>query len=168
MTSLSRLSILFLLLVDVSGVAGQQITAFSDDIYGSDPDLCNGRLYIFYVPSNTKGNQFFTDRQFDIGSATLRGVNYTDLLLNYDIYNHQLILKYTTNTGGVNQIIISDAWLEKFGFKGLDFEIITTQFLEKRIFQVLGNGPFRILYYWRKDLNLDSSVGATNLVFQIL
>ena len=79
MISLSRLSILFLLLVDVSGVASHQITTFNDDIYGSDPDLCNGRLYIFYVPSNTGRNQF---PQFETGSGTICGIIYKDLMRN--------------------------------------------------------------------------------------
>ena len=158
---------MFLLLVDVSGVAGQQITAFSDDIYGSDPDLCNGRLYIFYVPSNTGGNQFFTDPQFETGSVTIRGIIYKDLMLNYDIYNQQLILKYGIKTGVVCKLIVSDAWLESFNFKGLDFKMIATQDTLKQIFQVIGTGPKHILYHWKKTLEPESTFGATNLAFSI-
>ena len=42
-------------------------------------------------------------------------------MLNYDIYNQQLILKYKNNIGAANLIIISDAWLESFSFKGHKF-----------------------------------------------
>ena len=149
----------------VSQVSAQQKGAVADEIYGSDPLLINGKYYTFFPPLNTGGNQFFADPQFEPGSVTIRGVTYTDLLLNYDIYNQQLILKYKNNIGAANLIILSDAWLEKFSIKGIDFEMIPVQDTLKRAFQVLGSGTSRILYYWRKDLKLDSFYGAKNHIF---
>jgi hypothetical protein len=168
MISLWRIKTIILLLfihVTVAEIAAQQTITEIDKIYGSDPLLYNGKVYIFYPPINTGGNQFLSDRQFETGSVTLRGVTFNDRLLNYDIYNQQLILKCKTNAGFANQIIISDAWLETFTFKGLKFKIISTQDTLKRIYQVLGTGPDYILYYWMKNLKLDSYFGATNHTF---
>lgn len=167
MISSSRLGLLVLLLVTVSGVAAQQTSIDTYDVYESDPLLYNGKLYTFYLPVNTGGTQFLLTRQFEVGSVTLRGVTYTNLMINYDIYNQQLILKIKFKTGVINQIIVSDAWLEKFSFSGLNFEIISNQSIQKRIFQVLGNGPIRILYYWKKDLELVSFLNPTNQVFSV-
>jgi hypothetical protein len=160
-----RTIISFLLLFKLSGISAQQSGIKADDVYGSDPLLYNGRYYTFFLPSSTGGNQYFFGRQFENGSATIRGVIYNDLKLNYDIYDQNLILQYKNNIGANNLIIISDAWLESFSFRELNFEIISSQDTLKRIFQVLGTGPVRILYYWEKKLKLDNIQGSKNYVF---
>jgi len=146
-------------------ISAQQSGIKTDDVYGSDPLLYNGRHYTFFLPSSTGGNQYFSGRQFENGSATIRGVIYNDLKLNYDIYNQQLILQYENNIGAANLIIISDAWLESFSFRDLNFEIISSQDTLKRIFQVLGTGSVRILYSWEKKLMLDNIQGSKNYIF---
>ena len=165
MASLLRIVLFISLLTAVSGVAAQQTSIVTDQVYGSDPLLINGKCYTFFPPLSTGGNQFFADTRFEAGSATIRGVTYTDLLLNYDIYNQQLILNYKSSTGAANPIIVSDAWLEKFSFKGINFEMISIKDTLKQMFQVLGTGSNRILYYWKKDLELDSFYGAKNHTF---
>lgn len=160
-----RIILSIFLLAAVSVVDAQQSSNSKDEIYGSDPLLYNGRFYTFFPPLNTGGSQFFTDSQFEIGSVTLRGVTYTDLLLNYDIYNQQLILRHKNITGGTNLIIVSDAWLEKFDFKGKKFEVISIQDTVKRIFQVLGSGPNLLMYQWNKGLLLGNFNGDKKHVF---
>jgi hypothetical protein len=149
----------------IAGAVAQQANNITDPVYGTDPLLINGKYYTFFLPSNTDGNQYFTDPRFDTGSVTIRGVTYTGLLLNYDIYNQHLILNYKNNIGAHNLITLSDAWLEKFNFRGFDFELISIQDSLKRIFQVLGTGQNRILYYWTKALSLDGFHGAINHTF---
>lgn len=153
------------LLTTVTFVAAQQSSTSNNEVYGSDPLLYNGRFYTFFPASNTGGNQYFTNNQFEIGSITLRGVTYTDLMLNYDIYNQMLILKHKNLSGGTNLIIISDAWLEKFDFNGKKFEVIAIQDTVKRIFQVMGSGPNLFMYYWKKDLILENFNGGKNHIF---
>lgn len=165
MSILSRIVFFIFLLFAFSEVNAQQQTTGSDNVYGSDPLLYNGKFYTYYPPLGTEGNQYFTDRIFETGSAIIRGVTYNDLLLNYDIFNQQLVLKYKQNTGANSLIIISDAWLTAFNIGGLDFEIITAPDTVKQIFQVIGKGPARILYYWEKELELNNMIGAQNYVF---
>jgi hypothetical protein len=162
MISLSRIVLFFLLLLTASGVTAQKSPADFNDIYGSDPLLYNGRFYTFYPPLSTTGNQYLFELQFESGSVILRGTSYPDLLLNYDVYNQQLILKYKINTGAIYHIIVSDAWLESFSFRGMNFKLISTQDTTKKIFQVLGSGPKYIFYFWKKELNLDSFIGTIN------
>jgi hypothetical protein len=165
MTFLYRAIILFILFFNLSGISAQQSKITLANVYGSDPSLYNGRFYIYFLPLNTKGNQYFSDPRFEKGSVTIRGVTYNDLELNYDIYNQQLILQYQDILGATSLIIISDAWLESFSFRGLNFEIISSQDTLKSIFQVLGSGRYLIFYHWIKELNLESFQGSQNHMF---
>jgi hypothetical protein len=148
-----------------SYISAQQVVISPDDEYGYDPLLFNGRYYTFLPPFNTGGTQYFSDNLFETGSVSIRGVNYTNLSLNYDIFNQQLILQYKNKLGAENRIIISDAWLEGFSMKGINFEVMVAQDTLKKIFQVLGAGPDHVFYHWRKDLILDSFHGAKNHIF---
>jgi hypothetical protein len=165
MTLLFRLVISLLFIFKLSCISAQQFRTGVDDVYGFDPSLYNGREYAFFPPLNTGGNQYFSGTGFESGSAKIRGVTYNALILNYDIYNQQLILKYKNSLDVPTLIIISDAWLESFSIKGLNFEIISSQDTLKRIYQVLGSGPNRILYYWQKKLKLNSNEGSKNYFF---
>jgi hypothetical protein len=131
----------------------------------SDPVLINGRLYVFHPPYGTGGDQFFSGREFSDGTVMVRGLAYSGLKLNYDIYNQQVILKYDSNKGAVNQIIMSDGWLESFTLGGLAFQLINTGTGKKEIYQVIGDDNIRVLYSWRKKLELSQMHGATNHVF---
>jgi hypothetical protein len=165
MTLSERLVLLLFMLLSVSVVTAQKVSISTEKVYGYDPLLYNGRYYTFLPPLNTGGNQYFTGQQFENGSVTIRGISYSDLAINYDLYNQQLILKYRNRLGASTLIIVSDAWLESFSFRNMRFEVIAAQDSLKKIFQVLGNGPIKILYYWGKKLNLDDFLGAKNFVF---
>lgn len=165
MCLLYRRAIWLILLLNFSGISAQQSGQRFDDVYGSDPLLYNGRHYTFFLPFNTGGNQYFSGTRFEKGSVTIRGVTYNDLELNYDIYNQQLIMQYKNNLGAASLIIVSDAWLESFRLENLNFEIVTSQDTLKRIFQVLGTGPNRIFYSWKKELNQESFQTAQNHFF---
>jgi len=145
----------------------QQIFNIADPVYGSDPLLVNGRYYNFFPPPKTDGNQYLADPQFEKGSLTIRGETFSDLMLNYDIYNQQLLLTFRNNAGADNLIVISDAWLEKFNFRGMNFEMIAFQDTVKSIFQVIGSGPDRIGYIWKKNLEPDRFHGARYYSFSL-
>lgn len=157
---------LFLWFVMASADA-QQTFNIADPISGSDPLLINGRYYSFFPPPNTVGNQYLADQQFETGSLTIRGKTYPGLALNYDIYNQQLLLSFRNKSGADYLIIISDAWLEKFSLRGMDFELIPIQDTVKRIFQVIGSGPDRIGYKWKKELEPDSFHGSRHYSFSL-
>lgn len=76
-----------------------------------------------------------------------------------------MILQYETYEGARKQIVLSDAWLEKFSLGNSHVEMLALQDSIRRIYQVIGNGPYRVLYSWRKDLTLDIKYGATNYIF---
>jgi len=162
------LYILFLLFAVGLQNAGAQVPhSDSDRIFGFDPLLYNGRVYSFFVQPGTEGTQFI-DAEFDTkGNTTIRGTTYKDLVLNYDIYNQQLILKYTNALGSTSLIELSKAWLEMFEINGRHFEIITESDTSKRICQVIGNGRYSVRYYFYKELLPDTRSSSRKYVFSV-
>jgi hypothetical protein len=165
MINIFRVVLFFLLLVPVSETTAQQIILAADNVYGSDPLLYNGRLYTAFYGMNAENNQYLASSQFEPGSVTLRGVTFTDLLLNYDIYNQQLLLEYTGNPGLTSVIILSEAWLETFSIKDKKFRIFPVSDEVNRIYQEIGSGQTRILYFWKKYLQFDNTIGKSKRTF---
>ncbi len=136
-----------------------------DDKYGLDPMLYNGRFYTYFYPSGTKGSPFLIGSTYQPGSAILHDRFYSDLLLNYDLINQQVVLRYTTSEGGVRHIVLPDGWLKSFAIGNTHFEIRPDEKAIERIFQVIGNGPNAIYYGWRKELKLDTRTGSQTYIF---
>jgi hypothetical protein len=153
-------SLLVLMLFPISEkLISQDAISPLDRVYNLDPLLYNGKKYSYFLPPGTGGNQFLFSPDFFTGDVTIKGRRFDRVTLNYDIYNQQLLLQYTNETGSFEIIEISKTWLESFRLGDMEFKY--TSFEEgPRFYQVLGNGPICILYYWRKDLKLDASYGA--------
>jgi len=99
------------------------------------------------------------------GALTVRGVTYTNLTLNYDICNQQLVLKYLNSLGSSSLVAISDAWLESFTLGDRYFEIISEASTGKRIYQVLGNGNEKVMYYQSREMLIDNAKSYKNYYF---
>ncbi|GEM_PF-332636 len=163
-----NLRIVLLLLLILSGIQltfSQQTETPFKGLYGLDQELYNGSRYIYFPPLQTGGHQFLHSESFNLGSIGLRGKLYTDLLLNFDIYNQQLVMRYINQLGAADQLVVSDAWLQSFSIKGMKFEYLQMPDSSWNIVQIIGEKPFEILVIWHKDLSLDTRHGATNHVF---
>lgn len=146
-----------LLVFHATALFSQEMTDKRDATYGLDPLLYNGRQYNYFPPPGSMGHPFFFDPGFSPGSVTIKGKTFHNLLLNYDTFNQELLLRYTTATGAMNIIAVSRAWLQGFSLGDANFTC-TGPGEGSRIMQVLGDGDTRILYYHRKTLKLDVSV----------
>lgn len=147
---------LFLLLITVGSntAKSQSLSDNYDPVYGFDPLLYNGRMYYFYPQPGTGGTQYLYENFDTKGLITLRGVTYTNLSINYDIYNQLLVLKYKDAIGSTKLIEISFAWLESFVLNNNAYEIINEADSSKRIYHVLGSGDKKILFFHHKELLL--------------
>lgn len=143
----------------------QTIADSPDQVYGNDPLLYNGKIYSFFPQTGTVGSQYLYNVFDNQGSVTLRGITYTNLSLNYDAYNQLVVLKYKNANGTPGLIEISGAWLEKFDLGGRHFEIVTAADTTKRIYQVFGNGTQKIMYYYRKELRIDTRTASKDHFF---
>jgi len=160
-----RCILLFSVFFSFSGtLISQEAVAIFDRLYGLDQTLYNGKKYSYFLPPGTNGHQYLFSPDYVAGSVTIKGKCYQDITLNYDIFNQQLLLQYEDETGALSIIEMSKAWLESFTLGNMNFEFLNLE-QNPRLFQVLGEGPVRILYYWRKNLNLDIAVGSSDFFF---
>lgn len=150
---LSRFLLLLSITVNSISAIAQVPTNDHDPVYGYDPLLYNGKLYYFYKPG-TGGTQYLHENFDTQGTITLRGITFTNLSINYDIYNQILVLKFKDAIGSNKLIEVSYAWLESFTLGGYPFEYIGESNSTRRIYQVLGSGSKKILYFYRKDMLL--------------
>jgi len=158
-----------LLLVLATACANAQTSLSSPEAtYGLDPLLHNGSFYNYHIPSDTKGTPFFNGPDFVEGSVNLRGIYYDHLSLKYDVVNQLLIFQYQKPEGGVQHIVLSEAWLESFDLGSTHFELFAAQDTLRQIYQVIGKGKHRILYTWTKERILDNTSGASHFVFSKL
>jgi hypothetical protein len=135
------------------------------DIYGLDPLLYNGRIYSFHLSPETIGHPFLQNQNYQVGSVVILHEVYEGLLLNYDIYNQELILKYKDMHGADNAIKISKAWLRKFYLDDKEFVPMKAEDGGEKFFQVIGHDSLRVLYHWKKEMSLTKEVGKSNYQF---
>jgi hypothetical protein len=153
MTFIPRFLLLLLLAMISNTAISQSLSDNHDPVYGYDPLLYNGRMYYFYQPG-TGGTQYLHENFDPQGTITFRGVTFSNLSINYDVYNQLLVLKYKDAIGSNKLIEVSYAWLESFTLGGYSFEYISESNSTRRIYQVLGSGNKKILYFYRKDMLL--------------
>jgi len=135
-----------------------------DQAFGLDQTLCNGKKYYFIVPAGTRGDPFLVSPLYISGSVTLKGRCYRHVILNYDIYNQQILLQYADTKGVMLTIEVSKAWLDGFTLGSRTFERLKSE-QQEAYYQVLGSGPVRVAYYWHKTLNLNEAIGSSNYQF---
>ena len=134
-------------------------------IYGLDPLLHNGRTYSFSLSYGTIGHPFLNTQNYESGYVVIRDNKFEDILLNYDIYNQELILKYKDIHGAFNFIKLSKAWLRKFCLHDNAFVLIEAEDGQKRFFQVIGQDGLKVLYQWQKKMSLSMQTGSKNYQF---
>jgi hypothetical protein len=134
-------------------------------IYGLDPLLYNGRNYSFSLSNETIGHPFLHTQTYESGYVVIRNEKFEDILLNYDIYNQELILKYQDLHGADNLIKLSKAWLRSFYLNNNEFVSLETENGQERFFQVIGRDSLKILYHWEKKMSLSKEVGKSNYHF---
>jgi hypothetical protein len=130
----------------------------AQQVFGPDPLLYNGEKYTYFLPSSAKGHQFLETPEFTAGKVIIRGETFTQQLINYDVYNQQLLLKYEDPRGAVNIIELSKAWLESFTMRGKEFLCLDYDD-DAMLCQVLGEGGTRFLYHWRKEFKVEQATG---------
>ena len=99
-------TLIFLVIINAP-VCGQKTGALEDDLnyselvgkaYGLDQELVNGVQY-FNRYRATLGHPYFLGDMFQMGSATIRGRNYSDVKLKYDLFSQHLEVKYKNYLG---------------------------------------------------------------------
>lgn len=136
-----------------------------DSIYGHNPILYNGQIYSYVVPPSVKGNQYLINKDFISGNLTINNKKFTELHLNYDIYNQEILLKFVLNYKTLI-IKLCKETITEFSLGDKAFNLIKEpESTNKTIYQVFGKGKYKILYHWEKELHLSNISGRTSYVF---
>lgn len=104
-------------------------------------------------------------KNYESGYVVIRNEKFEDILLNYDIYNQELILKYKDIHGADNVIKLSKAWLRGFNLHNREFVLMQTGNGQEGFFQVIGRDSLTVLYHWEKKMTLSKEVGKSNYHF---
>ncbi len=108
------LTIIFLL--SFSGLFCQtqvgDLKEISEKIYGPDDILINGSSYTSSHPS-ASGNPFFIENKFTPSTINLKGRQFNNILLKYDIEQQMIILK-VDNLYSSKIITLSDNYIKDF------------------------------------------------------
>lgn len=162
-----RMGILLFLIMVLAGTRSfaQTPVLSANRIYGLNPILYNGQVYTYFPSASTLGSQFIDGSKFVEGSVHIRGKKFNNILINYDIYNQKVVLKYRTRMNNMMEIVLSKVWLKSFDLGEKHFEVLTFPGVKSRIYQVIGKGHYEILYTWQKNYGLANGYGATNFAF---
>jgi hypothetical protein len=122
-----------------------------------DATIVNGKHYSLNA-GGIGGSLFLMGNEFVSGTVTIKEKNYSDLLLNYDIFSQQLVLKFNDSNGSSKLIALSDAWITNFSLESKTFTLIP-DFERKKIYQSFGNDDLQILIAYTTAIIIDSSSG---------
>ncbi|MBN1651215.1 MAG: hypothetical protein JW857_07795 [Bacteroidales bacterium] len=156
---------IFLLFFLLSTIGFAQNSIDDTDIYGLNPIVYNGEVYNYFPGVGVLGHQYFDQETFTSGCIHIRGTKYDNVLLNYDILNQELILKYTDQQGANRLLKVSKAWLQKFKIGDEEFSFITSPENKKLIVQIVQEGTFQLSVFWSKKLVADINFVSEHYVF---
>lgn len=126
-----------------------------NNIYGLDNKLYNGFVYSDNFGSFVKGNPFIND-EFGYGSLVLDSNRYQNILLNYDIYNQVLVLKFHSSIGAELMIEIPFFKVSEFTINEDVFRIIPQSDGTYKVYQIIGNESFKLWVTHKKNLNIEN------------
>jgi hypothetical protein len=138
----------------------------TDTLLGADDELINGKIYIQkYMLA--EGHPFFFTPQWQNGSVKVNGTEYNKLLMKYNIYTDELLLRAETVNGGTSVISLNNEFIESFHLGGkhfinaMHFEVkgIQTDFVE---FLYKGSFVFFVSYtkLYNNDYNIKTPYGS--------
>ncbi len=116
--------ILFCLLVfgqaqEVSGEV-EELYNHTEQIYSTDDLLVNGQIYI---PTRTiaKGSPYFGKNKFSEGSVIIKGRQFNEVLLKYNLEDQRLILRAALESGKYVTIVLNSKLVDAFNIGDQEF-----------------------------------------------
>ena len=122
-----------------------------DHLNGPDYNLLNGRQYnLLYTGTS---HPYFNSDRYRFGSILLNGERYDSVLINYDIYNQQVILQVPGNISGqYMKVVLNRELIDHFKIDGLTFRLMSFPEIGTSFFQVVSSGDISCLLLWKKKL----------------
>ena len=164
--NLTKLFLVVFLAMTAWNAYGQTLSEYlleCERKYGSDADLVNGEKY-FYPYYSADGDPFF-DSGSEGSTISVKGKEFEDQSLRYDIYNHLLVLDYTDVYGGITSLVLRNEWVESFSINQRKFKGMSGPEGELEFFQVISENRISCLYRWSKEYQLNLNSGVQKYYF---
>jgi hypothetical protein len=139
---------------------------YTDDIYGYDPVLYNGKHYLYQSPPHASGSPMMFETGFVKGWLVLKNKTYHQVDLNCDLLNQLLIMRFVNHSGAVVVIEVPQSWLQSFGFDESEF-VFRRPDDKNQVCQVIASGGARVEYQWYKELKLDNVMSSPVYNFSV-
>jgi hypothetical protein len=186
------LSGLFFLLVFSSFFsvwAQEEIDSFAIELmkeaeqkYGLNPELINGEKYHyhFFTASGDPYFEFSQNRisavenngkvyddaaQDALASIVIKGKQYSEQHVRYDIYQQLVILDYMDQHGAPASVVLRNNWVEQFEIEGQTFKKFKDQHGKVRFGQVVFEGTVSCVFFWRKEYSPELQNGQKTYSF---
>jgi hypothetical protein len=131
--------------------------------YGSDADLVNGEKY-YYPYGRAEGSPFLYPDQ-TIGLLRIKGRDFPNQMVKYDIYNQQLVLEYTDSYGSQNNLVLRIEWVDHVDFGRALFKKMKGPEGGDTYLQRIYEGSLSCYYQWTKEYQLSLNSGTQNYYF---
>lgn len=127
-----------------------------DRLNGPDYNLMNGRLSD--LPYSSDSHPYFNTESYRSGSLLLNGEAYNSVLINYDIYDQQVILQVPGWISGLNnKVVLNRELIDCFTIDGRTFRLMSFPETGSSFFQVMSSGEISFYLLWTKKLYRSSS-----------
>lgn len=115
-----------------------------------DADLYNGTIYNF-GSALIRGHQFLENEMFDTGSLNIDKQSFSGLLLNYDIFNQEVLFK--SGKGFQEKIIsIPVHTINSFTIGDRHFIVAHEEKWNVRIYETIGDQYLKFIRSWSKEM----------------
>ncbi len=129
-----------------------ELDAYFREKYGPDQSLVKGVRY-YNEHLKYEGHKFFGEDRFTKGSLDLENREFTNVYLKYNLYEQQIILKYSYSDKVYNEIIISNTLIREFELDGRVFRKCKLTDTDTLFFQVLEAAGMTCYYHWTKTFS---------------
>ena len=119
--------------------------------YGPDPGLISGIQFYQRYP-RVESHPYYDRETFAIGSVSISGRKYEEVLLNYDLYAQQLILEYSGPSRSLGKIILISPHIDEFRLADDHFEKLTLNDEGPRFYQVIRVEKIACYIHWNKEM----------------
>jgi hypothetical protein len=147
---------------DVTEKGFYELKEVFDYLNGPDYNLLNGRQYD-RLNSGTSHPFFNTDR-YRAGTVVLNGETYDSILINYDIYDQQVILQVPGWISDLNnKVVLNRERIDHFQIDGKKFRKMSSPGTGTSFFQVMSSGGISCYLLWTKKLYRSSTASNARI-----
>ena len=136
----------------------------TEQIYSTDDLLVNGQIYIPTRP-RAKGSPYFGEKEFVKGSVQIKGREFKDVLLRYNLEDQRLILRVAIESGKIITIVLNSKLIDYFIIGGQRF-IYVDSFLDdvevSGFYVLVYKGSFAFLIKYEKSFRAVYDIQTPN------